>query len=53
MLGSVDPFDFVLAEGLGQPLSAVRDMPNADIVAWRAFYRWRSEMAKLEEKHNG
>jgi hypothetical protein len=51
MLGTVDPFDFVLAEALGQPLSVVREMPNADITAWRAFYVYRHEMSELEAKH--
>jgi len=48
MEGALDPMDFVLAEKLHKSLAEVRAMPNAEIVQWRAFFHYRSEMQKLE-----
>lgn len=53
MLGTVDTFDFVLASDLGQPLHAVRSWPNADLVAWRAYYTYRNAMDELAAKTAG
>lgn len=50
MLGEVDTIDFLLAEALGKSLSEVRAMPNAEVVEWRAFYRYRTEMEKLHAR---
>lgn len=47
MLGKLDPLDFVLAENLGLSLGQVRDLPNAEHVEWRAFFKYRHEMEKL------
>jgi hypothetical protein len=47
MLGDLDPLDFLLAEGLGKTLGEIRALPNAEVVEWRAFYKYRSEMEKL------
>lgn len=47
MLGEIDAFDFVLAQDLGMSLGEVRDLPEAEVVEWRAFYLYRAEMEKL------
>ena len=50
MEGDLDPFEFVLAERLGKSLEEVRAMPNADFVAWRAFYVYRDSMAEMPKR---
>lgn len=47
----MDPFDFQLAEALGQPLGVVLSMPNRDIAAWRAYFVWSAEQRKLASKN--
>jgi hypothetical protein len=47
MLGAIDAFDFELALDLGKTLGEIRDLPNQEIVAWRAYYRVRNELQKL------
>jgi hypothetical protein len=49
-LGETDPFDFVLARDLGRTLDEIRQLPEAEVVSWRAFYRW--EKAMVEYAHN-
>lgn len=48
MEGTLDPFDYVLAEALGERLPVVRSWPNAEIVEWRAFYVYREAMQNRE-----
>ena len=44
----MDPFDFYLAEALGMTLSDLQDrMPNAEYIAWQAYYTWRAAQAEL------
>lgn len=43
-LGETDTFDFVLARDLGRTLPEIRQLPQAEIVEWRAFYRWEKAM---------
>jgi len=43
-LGETDAFDFVLARDLGRTLGEIHQMPQAEMVAWRAFYRWEKAM---------
>jgi hypothetical protein len=50
MLEEIDPIDFLLAESLGKSLGEVRALPNSEIVEWRAFLRWRSEMQRLHSR---
>ncbi len=47
MEGNLDAFDFILAERLGKTLTEVRDMPNAEHIQWRAFFKYRKAMAEL------
>ena len=47
MLGDLDTFDFVLAQDLGMTLGAVRELPNAEVTEWRAYYRYRHAMDDL------
>jgi hypothetical protein len=51
MEGSLDPFDFMLAERLGW--RSVREMragmSHAEYVEWRALHKVRRELAKFEE----
>lgn len=49
MVGEIDPFDFFLAEGLGMSLAQVHALPNAEYVAWRAFYVFRHAMQNMTE----
>lgn len=49
MEGRLDPFDFVLAEKLGMTVEHMLTvMSNREYFMWRAFYRYRSELEKLE-----
>lgn len=50
MLGTLDTFDFVLAQDLGVPLHAVRSWPNAEVVEWRAYYKYRHAMDELNAR---
>jgi hypothetical protein len=51
MLGEMDSFDFVLAEGLSMTIGELRErMSNEEYHQWRAFYIYRYEMAQLEAK---
>lgn len=51
MEGELDPFDFVLAEGLGMTLNELwTRMPNNEYHAWRAFYVWRHAQQELAAK---
>ena len=44
MLGERDQFDFILAEKLGKTLGEIHQMPNAEYVGWRAWYRYERAM---------
>lgn len=46
--GTLDTFDFVLAEALGMTVTEVGRMPHLEFIAWRAFYVYRSAMMELE-----
>lgn len=48
MEGTLDPFDYVLAEALGERITTVRSWPNAEIVEWKAFYVYRHAMREME-----
>lgn len=49
MEGSLDPFDFLLAERLGMTVGELRDrMSNDEYLQWRAFVKWRNAMQELE-----
>lgn len=48
MTGQLPALDFVLAENLGLTLAQVRAMPNAEIVEWECFYRYRDAMRAHE-----
>lgn len=51
MEGLLDPFDFMLAEGLGMTVNDIRErMPNLEYTQWRAFYTYRAEMQRLAMK---
>lgn len=50
MLGTRDTFDYVLAQDLGMPLHAVRELPNAEVMEWRAYYKYRHAMDDLEAR---
>lgn len=50
MLEEIDALPFVLAERLGKSLGQVRAMPNAEIVEWRAFFKYRHALQELEMK---
>ncbi len=53
MEGTVDPFDFMLAEALHLTLWQVRRLPNSEVLEWKAFYKWRHEMAELQRQRQG
>lgn len=53
MLGEVDTLEFVLAQDLGKGLGEVRAMPNAELVEWRAYYRFRHVMDDLASRSRG
>jgi hypothetical protein len=54
MEGSLDPFDFVLAESLHKTLDQLRnEMSNQEYHQWRAFYTYRTAMQVLEVKKAG
>lgn len=49
MTGQLDPFDFVLAERLGMTVEEMLNrISNREYLMWRAFYRYRNEMERLE-----
>jgi uncharacterized membrane protein len=50
MTGEVSSFDYVLALDLGMTLAQVRALPNAEIVEWSAFYKWRDAMQKFAQE---
>ena len=43
----MDPFDFLLAEGLGKTLTELDEMPYREYLAWRAFYVYRNAQQEL------
>jgi hypothetical protein len=44
MDGTLEPFDFVLAEALHMTTEELRDrMSNQEYVQWAAFYTWRQK----------
>lgn len=47
MLGDVDAFDFILAEHLKQPLSAVRAWPAAEVEEWRGYILAKPALAVM------
>ena len=48
MEGSVDPFDFILAESLHMTVADMHDrMSNQEYAGWRAFYVYRAAMREL------
>ena len=51
MEGSLDTFEFVLAESLHMTIEALRDnMTPTEYAAWRAFYKYRRAMQEMEAK---
>lgn len=51
MVGTLDAFEFHLAEKLGMTVHHMREvMPNAEYEMWRAFYDYRDAMYELESK---
>jgi hypothetical protein len=50
MMDEIDPLPFILAEKLGKSLQEIDELPYSEIVAWRAFYRYRTEMEALHAK---
>lgn len=50
MEGTVDAFDFVLAEALGAQLSEIRALPALEVEEWKAFYEYRSAIREKEAK---
>jgi hypothetical protein len=51
MEGTLDTFDFVLAESLHMTVQEMRDrMLNSEYHQWRAFFKYRREMQELEIK---
>jgi hypothetical protein len=51
MEGTLDAFEFVLAESLHKTIAQLRDeMSGSEYVAWRAFHTYRNEMQKLAAK---
>lgn len=51
MEGSLDAFDFLLAERLGMTVGELRDrMSNDEYLQWRAYIKWRNAMQELELK---
>lgn len=53
MEGTLDSFDFVLAEALGKTLPEIRSWPNAEITEWKAFYVYRTAMQNMEDPDGG
>lgn len=53
MEGTVDSFDFVLAEALGKHLHEIRELPNMEVEEWKAFMNFRREMEEFEAKKAG
>jgi hypothetical protein len=48
MNGSLEPFDFVLAETLHMTTEELRDrMSNQEYVQWAAFYTWRQKQRDM------
>jgi hypothetical protein len=51
MTGLLDPTDFALAESLGRTVRELHEtMGNDEYLAWRAYYVYRAEMAKIDAK---
>lgn len=50
MEGELDPFDFMLAEGLGITLAQIGEMSNNEYTRWRAFYTYRAAMQEMASK---
>lgn len=50
MLGDRDTFEFQLALDLGKTLDEIRAMPQADYVAFAAYYRVRAAYQDLYER---
>lgn len=53
MLGELDATDFILAENLGKTLVEIGDMPNSEVVAWRAWLKYRAAMSDLNSRAAG
>ena len=48
MDGTLEPFDFVLAEALHMTTEELRDrMSNQEYVQWAAFYSWRDKQREM------
>lgn len=39
MLGTRDAIDYRVAATIGQPLAVVRELPNAELVEWGAYFQ--------------
>lgn len=51
MEGTLDSFDFILAESLHMTVQQIHnDMSNLEYVQWRAFYNYRAAMQDFEAK---
>lgn len=50
MTGTLDSFDFTLAQDLSRTLGEVRAMPNSEVVEWRAYYRYHTAMDDLARR---
>jgi hypothetical protein len=49
--GTLDPFDFHLAETLGCTVQELRDrLSNQEYLQWRAFYNWRESQRELAQR---
>lgn len=44
MLGEDDPFVYHLARDLNLTLGQMEEMPFAEYLRWRAFYKWEKTM---------
>jgi hypothetical protein len=51
MVGTLDPFDFLLAESLSMTVAEMHArMGNDEYIAWRAFYVYRNAQQELARK---
>lgn len=39
MMGTRDAIDYRVAATIGQPLSVVRELPNAELAEWGAYFQ--------------
>lgn len=48
--GEVDVFTYYLAEHLGKTLTEIGDMPHAEYVGWKSYYKVKQQQEELASK---